>query len=343
MTTPRPRPQNSIIVDSDGVRRLASETRQAVPTRLIAVLERVAHTVDSTGAKYAYVPFTAGIVMNGYLAQRSEQGLRFDFAITLCDSTSKPLATLTGSSALGSLDQAILKVIAEFTGTVKITQAASIDLVLPHVDGLGLADVGTNAIFCLNPSWLFGVDLELPNQANLEALAPVLATYRSQRARVIAYTDGSVPRFGLHRGAGAMVTTQGHWAARVSPKGSSRDSLMAEATGSLLALQHAPLDLDLTIFTDCRALVYVINNLAEGRYQSGKEEYTALRVPLEKRTGKTRAQWVRGHNGNPYNEAADRMAVLMARHFNAGIDPNLSHSLMSSIVSEELRRDRQAR
>ena len=68
-------------------------------------------------------------------------------------------------------------------------------------DGLGLADVSSNPVFCLNPPWLFGVDLELARQANQKALAPRIEAY-APRSSVIAYTDGSLPHHGKDRGAG---------------------------------------------------------------------------------------------------------------------------------------------
>ncbi|WP_349931280.1 RNase H family protein [Glutamicibacter mishrai] len=330
-----PGSQISVVVETDGVRRFASAERQVQPMRILAVVDRSPYTLDLAGAKHAYIPFSAKVVLDGHLAQRSEQGLHFDFAVTLCDARSNPAITLSGTCRSRELGTAILESIAEFTGTSLITTPASIDLLLSNRDGLGLADVSSNPVFCLNPPWLFGVDLELARQANQKALAPRIEAY-APRSSVIAYTDGSLPHHGKDRGAGAMLTIQGHWASQISPKNFSRSPLMAETTGALLALRHTPADSDLTIFSDNRALVKSVNDIAGGRLQTREPHHIALEVAIARRSGSTRALWVRGHNGNCYNEAADRMAVLMARHFNAGIDPVQTHSLMQMIIAEEL-------
>lgn len=330
-----PGSQMSIVRDPDGVRRFTSAQRQVQPTRILAVVDRVPYTCDPSGAKHAYVPFSAAVVLDGHLAQRSERGLHFDFAVTLCDTNHRPVVTLSGACKSGELGTAILDLIAEFTGTSRIVSPASIDLLISNRDGLGLNDLSANPVFCLNPSWLFGINLEQATQANQDALTPRIAGYRS-RSSVVAYTDGSLPHHGRDRGAGAMVTMQGHWASQISPRNFSRSSLMAETTGALLALRYTPSESDLAIFSDSRALVNSINDIVAGRLRSRQAHHVALEIAIARRRGRTRAVWVRGHNGNCYNEAADRIAVLMARHFNAGIDPAQTHSLMQMIIAEEL-------
>lgn len=330
-----PGSQISIVRDPDGVRRFASTERQVQPSRILAVVNRAPYTMDPSGAKHAYVPFSSAVVLDGHLAQRSERGLHFDIALTLCDSNHRPVVTLSGSCKSGDLGTKILDLIAEFTGTARIASPASIDLLISNRDGLGITDLSTNPVFCLNPSWLFGMNLEQATQANLDALAPRVDAYRSS-STVVAYTDGSLPHHGKDRGAGAMVTLQGHWASQISPKNFSRSPLMAETTGALLALRYTPVDSDLAIFSDSRALVNSINDIVSGRLKSRQAHHIALEISIARRRGGTRAVWVRGHNGNCYNEAADRMAVLMARHFNAGIDPAQTHSLMQKIIAEEL-------
>ena len=204
------------------------------------------------------------IVRDGHLAQRSTHGLQFDFALTLCDCVTSPLLTLTGTAANGELDQAILQSIAAFAGTGRISQPASIDLLVPQDEDLGMAELSMNPVFCLNPSWQFGLDLSIANQANTEALSPLVRDYKAKLS-VAAYTDGSVPQNSKFRSAGAMVTSQGHWAYTVSPKHYFRSTLLAETTGALLALSHAPLEADLTIYSDNRGLMKAINDLAQGR------------------------------------------------------------------------------
>ncbi len=327
--------QLSIVLDSDGVRRFATEQRQTQTSRILAAVERSAYTCDPSGAKHAYVPFSSVIKLAGHHAQRSERGLHFDFSVTLCDSTHRPVTTLSGTCKNGDLDVAILDSLAALTGTARISTPASIDLLISNSDGLGHAELAANPVFCLNPPWLYGTKVEAANQANTEALAPLKEAYLS-RSSVIAYTDGSLPHHRRDRGAGAMVTMQGHWASQIAPRNFSRSPLMAETTGALLAIRHTPLESDLTIFSDCRALVGYINSIANSDSYSRRAHEVALGIALERRRGQTRAVWVRGHNGNCFNEAADRMAILMARHFNAGISPERTHTLMQKIVAEEL-------
>lgn len=331
MPVPFPGSQISIVLDPDGVRRFASSERQSQPARILAVVDRVPYTRDPSGSKHAYVPFSSAIGSDGHLAQRSERGLHFDFAVTLCDSHHRPVATLSGTCKNGELGTAILDSIAEFTGTCRIASAAAIDIVIPNSDGLGFTDLLINPVFCLNPSWLFGANLESAVQANRDALVA-----SRSRATVIAYTDGSLPHHGNDRGAGAMVTLQGHWATQIAPKNFSRSSLMAETTGALLALRYTPVDFDLAIYSDSRAIVNAINNIVSGEIQTRQSHHNALELSIVRRSGRTKAVWVRGHAGNRYNDAADRMAVLMARHYNARIDPTQTHSLMQKILEEEL-------
>lgn len=330
-----PGSQISIVLEPDGVRRFAAAERQAHPARILAVVDRVPYTRDPSGAKHAYVPFSAAVVLDGHLAQRSERGLHFDFAVTLCDAKHRPVITLSGACRSGDLGPAILDSIAQFAGTSRISSPASIDLLASNRDGLGLAELSSNPVFCVNPTWLFGINLEEAMKANQNALAPRVEAYRSL-ASVVAYTDGSLPHHGRDRGAGAMVTMQGHWASQISPKSFARSPIMAEATGALLALHYTPVDSDLVIFSDSRALVNSINDIVRGRPYSRQAHHVAIDVAMARRRGSTRAVWVRGHNGNCYNEAADRLAVLMARHFNAGIDPAQTHSLMQKIIEEVL-------
>ncbi|TAP25929.1 hypothetical protein EYR88_13345 [Arthrobacter sp. S41] len=335
MTTHFPGSRISIVLDADGVRRFATEARQTQPTRILAVVERSAFTRDATGQKHGYVPFSSSIMSHGHLAQRSQRGLHFDFAVTLCDSIHRPVITLTGTCGSGELDVAILDVIAEFTGSSRIACSGAIDILISNRDGLGHQELASNPVFCLNPAWLFGLNMELANHVNTQALAATRQAYQS-RSSVIAYTDGSLPHHGQDRGAGAMVTMQGHWASQVTPKRFSRSPLMAETTGALLALRHTPVDSDLIIFSDCKALVKSVNDAVSGLQGQRGAHDIAIDVAMARRRGDTRAIWVRGHNGNCFNEAADRMAVLMARHFNAGINPEQTYSLMQKIVAEEL-------
>lgn len=110
-------------------------------------------------------------------------------------------------------------------------------------------------------------------------------------------------------------------------KGSRQTNQRAELTAILRALEIAPRHRDVTIFTDSRyaidcVTVWFINwrrnnwKTASNKPVENKDLIEAILVKIEERTElkvKTLFEWLKGHNRDPGNEAADRLAVEGAR------------------------------
>ncbi|GAB1193173.1 hypothetical protein APSETT444_002376 [Aspergillus pseudonomiae] len=106
-------------------------------------------------------------------------------------------------------------------------------------------------------------------------------------------------------------------------KGSRQTNQRAELTAILRALDIAPRHRDVTIFTDsqyaikCVTVWYVKWQrnkwlTSENKPVENKDLVESIRVKIEERDElkvKTLFEWVKGHNSDPGNEAADRLAV----------------------------------
>lgn len=110
-------------------------------------------------------------------------------------------------------------------------------------------------------------------------------------------------------------------------KGSRQTNQRAELTAILRALEIAPRHRDVTIFTDSRysidcVTVWYINwrrnnwKTANNKPVENKDLIEAILVKIEERQElkvQTLFEWLKGHNKDPGNEAADRLAVEGAR------------------------------
>lgn len=99
---------------------------------------------------------------------------------------------------------------------------------------------------------------------------------------------------------------------------------VAELEGIRRVLLSAPTDVSLVVLTDSQ---YSRNALTvwlpgwrrnQWRTKGGQPVKNAAQVRqcaelMEHRSGHTRIEWVRGHNGHPLNEAADRLATAMVK------------------------------
>ncbi|WP_182353038.1 ribonuclease H family protein [Flaviflexus huanghaiensis] len=93
-----------------------------------------------------------------------------------------------------------------------------------------------------------------------------------------------------------------------------------ELTAMLEALRYADRDKSLLIRADSQYVINVVTKWgptwrrkgwkkADGKPVANQELVAALLEEYEKRTAKTRIDWVRGHDGDAGNEQADRLAV----------------------------------
>lgn len=106
-------------------------------------------------------------------------------------------------------------------------------------------------------------------------------------------------------------------------KGSRQTNQRAELTAIVRALEIAPRHRDVTIFTDSRYAIDCVtvwfikwrrNNwhTADNKPVENKDLIESILGKIEERESlkvKTLFEWVKGHNRDPGNEAADRLAV----------------------------------
>ncbi|EAW08019.1 RNA-DNA hybrid ribonuclease [Aspergillus clavatus NRRL 1] len=144
------------------------------------------------------------------------------------------------------------------------------------------------------------------------------------------YTDGSSLKNGRDTAAAGVGVYFGPGDTRnVSEplQGSRQTNQRAELTAILRALDIAPRHRDVTIVTDSRYAIDCVtvwfikwrrNNwlTADQKPVENKDLIESILVKIEERTElkvKTLFEWVKGHNRDPGNEAADRLAVSGAR------------------------------
>ena len=135
---------------------------------------------------------------------------------------------------------------------------------------------------------------------------------RKEESNMIeVYTDGS-----------CIVTTgAGGWAAIVlglNEKEVFQGHLenttnnQMEINAVIRGLEHVPRNHRVAVFSDSQ---YVINTMTKGwRRKKNNIFWSLLDEIIEARELKVEWQWVRGHNGDPLNEEADKLAYDQARN-----------------------------
>jgi ribonuclease HI len=138
---------------------------------------------------------------------------------------------------------------------------------------------------------------------------------------VIVATDGSCLRNPGGPSGWAWYVDEDNWAAGGFTVGTDQQ---AELTAVLSALRGIPLNVNLRIETDSE---YALKSCtkwiagwkkknwkkADGSPVSNLDLMVDLDIAMEARTGTIEIVWVRGHNGHPGNEAADRITGEAAR------------------------------
>lgn len=118
----------------------------------------------------------------------------------------------------------------------------------------------------------------------------------------------------------AWVVDGEMWQAGSIPNGTS---IVAELTAIYRLLLAAPPQVALRVLSDSEFAVNVCSRWAaswrkngwrkrDGQPIANQALVAALDEAIRARTGNLSVEWVRGHNGHPLNEAADRLATKVA-------------------------------
>ncbi|MCQ9369595.1 RNAse HI domain-containing protein [Brevibacterium sp. 91QC2O2] len=166
--------------------------------------------------------------------------------------------------------------------------------------------------------------------------------YRCRGSFDTVYTDGSLIHF-TGQGAGCALASDGRWV--VSPVANAHNPLHAELEAVYNALclslySDAP---RITIVTDSQQTVQLLQ----------MEPRMALRLPwldswnntvlrrahrlLAHGPAQISLRWTRGHNGDPLNEACDRVARFVARARGWDLLGGVTASRVEEIIADEVR------
>jgi ribonuclease HI len=141
-----------------------------------------------------------------------------------------------------------------------------------------------------------------------------------EKDKVIVYTDGSCePNPGLG-GWAAIILDEGR---ETILKGFSKDSTnnRMELMAAIKALKHIPAQKDVLIYTDSQYLKNGVESWMKDwkarnwKRKGGKLKNVDLWKQISDEIDQRRIywRWVKGHNNNPYNERADRLARKMMK------------------------------
>ncbi|ACL42073.1 ribonuclease H (plasmid) [Pseudarthrobacter chlorophenolicus A6] len=145
---------------------------------------------------------------------------------------------------------------------------------------------------------------------------------------VLAYANGADPILG------AYTAVSAHGGIRAGELAAIRRGLQS-------TLGHHPVLRegigDLKILTDSKAALEVLDRVSTGSLQPFDD--TDSIAECKRILGSARGvnisyEWVRGHNGHPLNELADRLAVLARRNREMGVDEVTNARMIASIREE---------
>lgn len=147
---------------------------------------------------------------------------------------------------------------------------------------------------------------------------------------VLAYANGADPILG------AYTAVSAHGGIRAGELAAIRRGLQA-------TLSHHPVLREgvgtMTVITDSKAALEVLNRVATGSLQACDDTDSVLeckRILGSARGVNITYEWVRGHNGHPLNELADRLAVLARRNREMGVD-EVTNARMIAALREDAK------
>lgn len=90
----------------------------------------------------------------------------------------------------------------------------------------------------------------------------------------------------------------------------------------------------LTVLTDSKAALELLERVAAGEAPTEEDTdsvHECKRILGSARGVDIRFEWVRGHDGHPLNEFADRLAVLARRNREMGVDDITAHRMVAGV------------
>lgn len=174
--------------------------------------------------------------------------------------------------------------------------------------------------------------IEAARSLLLRAMGRKASTFAAPSAwdQVTIHTDGSFHPDGGRMGWGAVICERGHGASGVlsllAGGGCGGHAAQAEANAIAEALESLPATtLDVLLCTDCQSILNTLRSVLDPRTVStrsrsrsrardgtraGLDAHTLARMRVAAEGRSVRFKWVRGHDGNPLNEAADILAAF---------------------------------
>lgn len=124
------------------------------------------------------------------------------------------------------------------------------------------------------------------------------------------YTDGACKGNPGPGGWGAVILEDG---GKKMLQGGERETTnnRMEMTAVIEGLRYLPEQEEVTIYSDSQ---YVINTMTKN-WKRNKNQDLWAKMDAEVGSRRVKWQWVRGHNGHPLNEEADRLAVEEAERY----------------------------
>ena len=127
---------------------------------------------------------------------------------------------------------------------------------------------------------------------------------------ICVYSDGSATSHDLPGGYGVVITMNGEQIVEFNGSLENATNNEAELSGAIAGLQYVVDHLDISEEIVLVSDSQLVLGYANGSYRCKAMHLTPLYIKLRKLYQQLNAEtrWVRGHNGEPFNERCDKLA-----------------------------------